>query len=525
MGTRTEFLELYKPDKSEFYDVDRDQNENFEKIDGKLKELDGKTTKAENDKQDKHDTGLRTSSKNVVGAINELKDTLAEKSELEQFNRKATYTTLGMVKVGSGLAIDSEGRLSHNTGQGLTHIPSGGSEGKVLTWENSGVARWGDLTIDNIGGDKNTAFNRDFGTEENTVLEGKRLAQILGIPYGGDIRNSGLKEVGVAYYDAEKKKIFTCIEENNLTYGDDDKFIAISNNDLLGYFRPPEVKTLWEGEVGLPHERIELSESYTNYDFLYISGRVKSYSEPSDANTIILTSEANRGFVIRIGDRVVRVRNKSETLFIVDSTTDGGNWRVDKITKIQGIRFNTIGRQNLQTTRDIPIKKNGNVWEGRAKTKATLIGWNGSFSQTLNVPTNYRQTDESTYNSTKESLKVIESPEFKVILLENDEEIYSKTYKIEGTGKVEVDFSNTLERVKEFEKAGNIRYEIKIEILQPNYTVRSVKKRKESETTHESHEGGSSYTTYTYYTSTYNRTFFKLTQKHFKDLSITASTN
>ena len=40
MARNTEYLGLYLPEESEFYNVEKDQNENFEKIDRKIKELD-----------------------------------------------------------------------------------------------------------------------------------------------------------------------------------------------------------------------------------------------------------------------------------------------------------------------------------------------------------------------------------------------------------------------------------------------------------------------------------------------------
>lgn len=42
MARQTEFLNLYLPDADEVYNVEKDQNENFEKIDVKLKEIDSR---------------------------------------------------------------------------------------------------------------------------------------------------------------------------------------------------------------------------------------------------------------------------------------------------------------------------------------------------------------------------------------------------------------------------------------------------------------------------------------------------
>ena len=40
MSRKTEYLKLHLPEENEFYNVEKDQNENFEKIDLKIKELD-----------------------------------------------------------------------------------------------------------------------------------------------------------------------------------------------------------------------------------------------------------------------------------------------------------------------------------------------------------------------------------------------------------------------------------------------------------------------------------------------------
>jgi hypothetical protein len=72
----------------------------------------------------------------------------------------------------------------------------------------------------------------EYGTEENTVLEGKRLAEIIGLEYGGNIQDTGAKVTGKFYYDKALKYYYECIANNNLTYNDGSKFRAISNKPL-----------------------------------------------------------------------------------------------------------------------------------------------------------------------------------------------------------------------------------------------------------------------------------------------------
>lgn len=81
---------------------------------------------------------------------------------------------------------------------------------------------------------KNSAFNRDFGVAQNQVLEGSKLAEILGIEYGGVLNNNNQKLAGKGYYDTANKKIYKCTTNTSINYADAGYFIEVSNNDLLG---------------------------------------------------------------------------------------------------------------------------------------------------------------------------------------------------------------------------------------------------------------------------------------------------
>lgn len=71
-----------------------------------------------------------------------------------------------------------------------------------------------------------------LGTESDTVLEGKRLAEIIGLEFGGNIQDTGAKVTGKFYYDKALKYYYECIANNSLTYNDGSKFRAISNKPL-----------------------------------------------------------------------------------------------------------------------------------------------------------------------------------------------------------------------------------------------------------------------------------------------------
>nr|DAY12023.1 MAG TPA: hypothetical protein [Caudoviricetes sp.] len=72
----------------------------------------------------------------------------------------------------------------------------------------------------------------EYGTTAGTALEGNRLAEIIGIEFGGNIQDTGNKTKGKFYYDNVTKFYYECIENTNLTYNDVTKFRAISNKPL-----------------------------------------------------------------------------------------------------------------------------------------------------------------------------------------------------------------------------------------------------------------------------------------------------
>ena len=72
-----------------------------------------------------------------------------------------------------------------------------------------------------------------LGTEADTALEGKRLAEIIGLEFGGNIQDTGAKVTGKFYYDKALKYYYECIANNSLTYNDGSKFRAISNKPIL----------------------------------------------------------------------------------------------------------------------------------------------------------------------------------------------------------------------------------------------------------------------------------------------------
>lgn len=71
-----------------------------------------------------------------------------------------------------------------------------------------------------------------YGSQKGTALEGNRLAEILGLEFGGNIQDTGNKVKGKFYYDNVTKFYYECIADTNLTYNDATKFRAISNKPI-----------------------------------------------------------------------------------------------------------------------------------------------------------------------------------------------------------------------------------------------------------------------------------------------------
>ena len=144
MARNTDYLSLYLPEESEFYNVEKDQNENFEKIDRKIKELDTfeKKTGYNLDKTDNYnqdDTNLLGTAK----ALKALYDALNRKIEsldLCPYKVGDVYVTTNIANpadLWSGTSWTKlEGRFLKATNSGENPKTMGGSNSKTLTVEN-----------------------------------------------------------------------------------------------------------------------------------------------------------------------------------------------------------------------------------------------------------------------------------------------------------------------------------------------------------------------------------------------------
>lgn len=73
-----------------------------------------------------------------------------------------------------------------------------------------------------------------FGTEEGKALEGMMLARIFGcVGYGGDIQDSGVKDINYIYYDRNTRKMYKCLNQNSDVSANVANFVPLDNNSLL----------------------------------------------------------------------------------------------------------------------------------------------------------------------------------------------------------------------------------------------------------------------------------------------------
>ena len=76
-----------------------------------------------------------------------------------------------------------------------------------------------------------------YGITEGKALEGMMLARMFGcVGYGGDIQDSGVKDINYIYYDRNTRKMYKCLNQNSDVSANVANFIPLDNNSLLDRF-------------------------------------------------------------------------------------------------------------------------------------------------------------------------------------------------------------------------------------------------------------------------------------------------
>lgn len=197
-----------------------------------------------------------------------------------------------------------------------------------------------------------------------------------------------------------------------------------------------------------------------------------------------------------------------------------------------------VGGTNEDYREAKAIKNMGRSWSASNAVSTTLLGWTGNFNANLKVSCK-REDIYNHSNSNLSSLRdkqrnnVISYPKFRVSLLRNGSVVSSQDYTIDMgpiyahkftsrsnlEKNINIDFSKTINSFIKFNNRTNVNYEMRIDILQANYTVDYFSFHSERRKHGGSDAGSATY----YWTYEYKGTFFTLNQSHFRNLSITAS--
>lgn len=161
-----------------------------------------------------------------------------------------------------------------------------------------------------------------YGTEENTSLEGNKLAQIIGADVAGNIQDSGTKTVGKIYFDKISNYYFKCIQATTDTYVSASKFVAISNNQLSerleNLFKNSIIKSSDNYGIKIYYKPtslgnyIDVSDTFSNVEFALLTSW-KSYEDNSNISYILQYQKFENGKII-FNSRSFISSNNSTTL-------------------------------------------------------------------------------------------------------------------------------------------------------------------------------------------------------------------
>lgn len=329
MGVLTKYFGFLKAEPNENVDVEKHINDTFDSIDNLLHTQSDEIGTKEPKIIKKSGFNLDITDRKDLNDSNKVVSAKALKEVNEEATKIATTTNSGRVKIGKNLTIKSDGTLEgedpYSLPKATTSLVGGVKIGKNLTIKSDGTLDAKDQEV-------------DLGTTSGTALEGSKLAETLGIPYGGILNNSTSKVAGTAYYDNTTKKTYKCTSTTSLNYAESTKFEAISNNDLLLKFQNlnyyKEV-ILFEGSKGVGN--ITLNRSLLDFMMLEFQTTAFSGIQTTLISTKTLMESPSKTFAITSIPWGGNVQNS--TIQYISSTTlkhahplGGGN-----IVKIKGI--------------------------------------------------------------------------------------------------------------------------------------------------------------------------------------------
>lgn len=168
-----------------------------------------------------------------------------------------------------------------------------------------------------------------FGTEEGKALEGMMLARLAGcVGYGGDIQETGVKDVNYIYYDRNTRKMYKCLNQNSDVSANVANFIPLDNNSLLD--RLENLNTKANGDIA----------SITSFRLGFNASNVLNTSKIKDKKIVYVTVRSDNMYIsCQLPKNILRamlVHGTSAKTAIL-SIEDTGFWLYGDITGITGI--------------------------------------------------------------------------------------------------------------------------------------------------------------------------------------------
>lgn len=220
-----------------------------------------------------------------------------------------------------------------NTNNALTVKLNGASQGAF----DGSAAKEINITPGSIGAEptinKASAFNKNFGTTNDTILEGNKLAELLGATYEGILNNNNQKKINCVYYDNTTKQFYKCIKEGTTNYADQ------------AYFSPVSMKSLSDRLDNLG----KIEQAYINNSCVYLTPNLLILS-----GSFAVTTENN----IKC-EMVVPYKIKGRDVIFANARTDAYKRYYFKSVYVHAYDGNSI---KIKWDSDVPIGQNIIWW-------------------------------------------------------------------------------------------------------------------------------------------------------------------
>lgn len=178
-----------------------------------------------------------------------------------------------------------------------------------------------------------------YGTTAGTALEGNRLAEILGVEYGGILQQVGQKELNKAYYDTVNRQLVMPIIENDLTYFESTKFSILSLKNTQEFVIYTDTLLEKDYHTSTLEVNIDVAEgTLRQYKYFNVFGGVSGFTKiPID----IILSRKNVKFIVSLDESTgydaslaLRFNQNRLTVIAYGKVDDQSHVKVMKIYRV-----------------------------------------------------------------------------------------------------------------------------------------------------------------------------------------------